>query len=265
MDRLLSEYRTKQSTVEQQIQDIDKMNIVVSKLEKEMIEIKRVYEKAVEYRNLTGVQLIDRNDELCILYERANTHKEILRKGELDMISKEEELRMLRIQTEDLKRQYLTARKRLPELLTNKASLQEIEDKLTREKMETEDLSVWLEDPHNLERWRPLDGIDDLPEEVVSKLAVFENRVDLKREQLLEKELVLEEITALTEKLKEQATVKRDSAKDIADKLNSMQHKIRLVTKTMLATVSELSMYQVNKCKNIIKSNSRNLSARPQL
>lgn len=41
------------------------------------------YEGAVEDRNHTGIMLIDRNDELCILYEKANTQEEVMRKGVL--------------------------------------------------------------------------------------------------------------------------------------------------------------------------------------
>ena len=41
------------------------------------------YEHSVEQRNLTGVQLIDRNDELCILYERSNQQQETIKKGEM--------------------------------------------------------------------------------------------------------------------------------------------------------------------------------------
>ena len=37
----------------------------------------------MEQRNLTGVQLIDRNDELCILYERSNQQQETIKKGEM--------------------------------------------------------------------------------------------------------------------------------------------------------------------------------------
>lgn len=40
LNRLLSDYRSKQSTVEQQIQEIDKLNIVINNLEKEMLLLK---------------------------------------------------------------------------------------------------------------------------------------------------------------------------------------------------------------------------------
>ena len=72
LNKLLSEYRSKQNVVEQQIQEIEKLNVVINGLEKQMLTLKGRYERAVQDRNVTGVQLIDRNDELCVLYERAN-------------------------------------------------------------------------------------------------------------------------------------------------------------------------------------------------
>ena len=52
---------------------------------------------------------------------------------------------------------------------------------------------------------------------------VLEERLDRKREAVLEKELVLEEVTALSEKLRSQAVAKRDAAKALADELNDLQ------------------------------------------
>jgi hypothetical protein len=39
MNRLLSEYRSKQSIVEQQIQEIDKLNVVINSLEKVKVSV----------------------------------------------------------------------------------------------------------------------------------------------------------------------------------------------------------------------------------
>ena len=246
MNRLLSEYRSKQSTVEQQIQEIDKLNVVINNLEKEMLELKAKYERAVEERNVTGVQLIDRNDELCVLYERSNQQKEALKKGELELVRKEEEFRLLRLQTEELRRHYEIARKRVPELEQNKSAIEAIEEKLAAERKRTEDISMQLENPQNVERWRSLDGEDPDIEQLTGKIKVLEDRLDMKREQQLEKELVLEEVGALTERLRAQALAKRDVAKQLADQLSDLQLRIKDTTKKMLASVSELSMYQVS-------------------
>ncbi len=244
LNRLLSEYRAKQSTVEQQIQEIDKLNVVINNLEKDMLHLKGKYERAVEERNVTGVQLIDRNDELCILYERSNQQQEALRRGEVESIRKEEELRLVRLQAEELKRQYATARKRVPELEQQRTLIHDLEQQLADERRATDSLSAKLEDPQNTDRWRKLGGEDADMEQLAAKIQVLEDRLDAKREQLLEKELVLEEVSSLTDKLRSQAVTKKEAAKVLADQLNELHNRIRDVTKKMLASVSELSMYQ---------------------
>lgn len=244
MNRLLSEYRAKQGQVEQQIMEIDKLNVVINNLEKDMLDLKSKYEKSVEERNVTGVQLIDRNDELCILYERSNQQNDALKVGELELIKKDWEFRQLRLQTEELKRQYVAAKHRLPERDVHVKNIAELDVKLANERKKIDDLSAKLEDPANGDRWRALEGDDPSTEQLLAKISILEDRLDQKREVLLEKELVLEEITNLTERLRKQAMGKRDSAKTLATELNGLQGKIRDTTKLMLATVSELSMYQ---------------------
>ncbi len=81
------EYIRKQrkEVVDQQINEIEKQNMIILALEKEMLQLRHQYEVACESRNYTGIQLIDRNDELCILYEKANIQENILRNGERDI------------------------------------------------------------------------------------------------------------------------------------------------------------------------------------
>jgi hypothetical protein len=51
---------------------VDKLNSLINGSEREMIRLRQAYADAVEHRNMTGIQLIDRNDELCILHEKFN-------------------------------------------------------------------------------------------------------------------------------------------------------------------------------------------------
>ena len=46
--------------------------MIITQLEKDMNALTKDYESACEKRNQLGIQLIDRNDELCILYEKSN-------------------------------------------------------------------------------------------------------------------------------------------------------------------------------------------------
>ena len=44
----------------------------IRKIERDMMQARKIYELAVKDRNKVGIMLIDRNDELCILYEKNN-------------------------------------------------------------------------------------------------------------------------------------------------------------------------------------------------
>lgn len=246
MSKLLYDYRSKQGVIEQQILEIDKLNAVISILEKDMIELKEKYEHAIKDRNNIGIHLIDCNDELCVLYERSNSHLQMIHHGTIEFVKKENELRHAKLQAEELERQYKAAESRVPQIDSLKRSIQDLEENLNKSRAELDTLSNKLEDPANIERWRPLDGSDLDVSQLDDKISLLEARINEKRSQLLEKELVLEEITALNVKMNAQVSTKREVAKGLADQLNELQCRIRDTTKRMLATVSELSMYQAN-------------------
>merc|ERR1719378_1777955 len=102
--------------VEQYVIEIDKLNGIINSVEKEMVILKRKYEQAVETRNFTGIQLIDRNDELCILWEKSNIQEKLLKKGEDAMLAKEEEIRGLKIDLAEVQHQLKVVRGRIPEV-----------------------------------------------------------------------------------------------------------------------------------------------------
>lgn len=81
-----------------------------------MLRMKRQYELVVESRNYTGIQLIDRNDELCILYEKANVQDATLRQGTLQMEARDQEARMLELSVKELQRQLAVTRKVMPDM-----------------------------------------------------------------------------------------------------------------------------------------------------
>lgn len=60
------------SIIGQKINEGDKLNLIINSLQKEMNNLIYYYEIACESRNYRGIQLIDKNDELCILYEKSN-------------------------------------------------------------------------------------------------------------------------------------------------------------------------------------------------
>lgn len=59
--------------------------MIILSLQRDMQGLRQQYQQACENRNLTGIQLIDRNDQLCILYEKSNIQENILRSTEVNI------------------------------------------------------------------------------------------------------------------------------------------------------------------------------------
>lgn len=118
--------------------------------------------------------------------------------------------------------------------------------RLLEAQRESEQLSLALEDPENSDRWKRLDGPIPDKEELEAKITQLEERLNDKKEQLLERQLVLEEITGLADRLKAQAVEGRSRSLGLAKEINEYQGRIRTTTRKMMATVSELSMYQAS-------------------
>lgn len=70
-----------------------------------------------------------------------------------------------------------------------------------------------------------------------------------KKEASLEKDLVLEEVTALADRLQSQAADGRDDTLDTSKRVNGYQARIKEITRKMKAIVSELSMYHATAIK----------------
>lgn len=97
-------YKNKMSIIGQKINEGDKLNLIINSLQKEMNNLIFKYEMACESRNYMGIQLIDKNDELCILYEKSNIQENILKNGEQEIRQKEEEIRMINLELKERQR-----------------------------------------------------------------------------------------------------------------------------------------------------------------
>eukprot|EP00825_Cyclidium_porcatum_P006125 TRINITY_DN13005_c0_g1_i4.p1 TRINITY_DN13005_c0_g1~~TRINITY_DN13005_c0_g1_i4.p1 ORF type:complete len:562 (-),score=143.73 TRINITY_DN13005_c0_g1_i4:241-1926(-) len=241
--------RQKKEQVDQNINEIDKLNMIIMSLEKEMLQLQKKYEEACENRNFIGIGLIDRNDELCILYEKSNIQENILKNGETEIKKLEDEIRMIKIEIQEKQRQIDVQRKSIQLVPKLADKVIELKNSLELEKEKEKQLSNELENPQNMNRWRELKGEDPDQEAIEAKIHVLEERLNNKKEQLLEKELILDEITNLSEKLRKQALEGRQSTLELSEKLNDFQARLKDITRKMMASISELSMFQATAIK----------------
>merc|ERR1719506_2801580 len=255
--------------VEQYVIEIGKLHSIINSIEKEMMVLKRKYEQAVETRNFTGIQLIDRNDELCILWEKSNIQEKLLKKGEDAMLTKAEEIRSLKIDLKEVKRQLHVIQKKIPEVPKLIDEVMRLREQVGSVRKRTDELSLELENPKSVMRkWRGLGGEDLDLQTLRMKTQDLEERLNDKKESLLEKELILEEVAALSDKLRQQAVDGRQGTMELSQKVNVFQSRIKDVTRKMMSTVSELSMYQATAHKLQVErdeSCERMMTARDQM
>lgn len=166
------------------------------------------------------------------------------------MLAKAEEKRSLKIACNEVERQLQVVRWKVPGIKKRRSDLMK-ERKTIRDQVESvrkssdKLLREELENPNSSRRkFQKLGGEDLDRPRLRSKLQNLEERLNDKKEALLEKELILEEVTALSDKLRQQASEGRQDTMELSQKVNVFQSRIKEVTRKMMATVSELSMYQ---------------------
>ena len=229
--RAQSEYQKRQELVKRNIIETEKQNYVINSLERDMLKLKAQYINAVEMRNATGVTLIDRNDELCILYEKINLQEQTIRRGLLGARQADEDVRMLKLRSAELKRQMAVSNKQLPQKSTFADKVLKLKHDLKSARQTTESLCGQLESPSNSKRWCRLSGEDPERDQLLAKTTMLEEQLKLKKEALLENDLLLEEISNLIAKHKRNYQGAEKSALDLACKVNNFQAKIREASK----------------------------------
>ncbi|ESS66591.1 hypothetical protein TCDM_04691 [Trypanosoma cruzi Dm28c] len=263
--------------------NVRRTNAQIADLEQEMNGVKLRYHDLIEKRNYAGVQVLDRNDELCVLYERVNAQEKAINNGVLMNNARDEEIRTLRIKLADLCREVDVVRQSIPKVKELEEQLAKLTDDIDDEQWKVEVLENDLTNPKNPHRWRlikrttagrafpaetestPQDvngttqasfamprlcgGVDGPSDEFLhlqQRCQELEERVNAVNERIREKDLILEEVTEISSRLVEQAKTGREFTLALAKKANSHHSSIRAKTRQMMATVSELSIFQAS-------------------
>ena len=150
---------------------------------------------------------------------------------------------MINLEVKERQRQLEVVKAQIPEVPKQASQVHTLKAQLDKEKAKVDTLSVMLENPTQHPHWRDLGGEDPDQEALQAKIQVLEERLNNKKENLLEKELVYEEVSNLAEKLRTQALDGRKSTLEIAEKINEYKARTTDLSRKMLATVSELSMF----------------------
>ncbi|XP_036801167.1 coiled-coil domain-containing protein 146 isoform X2 [Oncorhynchus mykiss] len=240
---VLHEMRQKR---EEQKLNLGRLTHMINYHEQNLLQMRKSHDNAVQSRNDRGVQLLEREEEMCIFYEKVNVQEGLIRDGNIEMQALEEETRCLQMITKEEGRQTALSRKLLPcqRRLKGESTMLQIQLSECKERML--ELEKALEDPGQENRARELEGNDPSPVELIQKIEQLEVGLAEREELLLEKDLVFEQVTRLSQRIRAKAENGKQDTLQLAKKVNELQGRIKESTRRMMAVVSELSMRQAS-------------------
>merc|ERR1719201_2369881 len=202
MEKAKKRQQQLQGQKDTQLAEIKKLESRLQEAEVERNSQKRKYEEIISERDILGTQLIRRNDELALLYEKIKIQHRTLQVGEISYKQRLEESRALAIKTAALKRELIIAGRKVSDIDELKREVFQLQRELLRERTKVKALSEELENPMNVHRWRKLEGSDPAMYETMQKVKTLQKRLISKTEEVVEKDLLIQEKERLYQELK---------------------------------------------------------------
>mmetsp|Transcript_113442 Transcript_113442/g.208390 ORF Transcript_113442/g.208390 Transcript_113442/m.208390 type:complete len:856 (-) Transcript_113442:88-2655(-) len=259
MEKAKKRQQQMQGQKETQQSEIKKLESRIHEAEAERNSQKRKYEEIISERDILGTQLIRRNDELALLYEKIKIQQRTLQGGEIAYKQRLEESRALAIKTAALKRELIIAGRQVSDIDDLKREVFQLQRELLRERTKVKALSEELENPMNVHRWRKLEGTDPAPYEMMQKVKTLQKRLISKTEEAVEKDLAIQEKEKLY--LEMRNLLSKQPGPEVVEEVAKQQQSLKEKTKGMKAMAAELNMYhaQLNDYKDEIERLTKEL------
>ena len=241
------------------INEAIKLKEIIVAADNERIAQKDQYEKIINMRDLLGTQLIRKNDELALLYEKIKIQQSALAKGEVMYQERIVDIRLIKFKIADLNRELSIANRMAAQIEDLKQQVFLLEEELLQERTKVKALSEELENSMNTNRYQELEGKDPPEFELLSKVEMLQHRLISKTEQVVENDVLIQEKEKLLQELAE--IMEKQPGVDVARELSFYKQRLRETTRKMKSIASELNMFhsQVNEYKDEIERQTKEL------
>ncbi|KAM9334637.1 coiled-coil domain-containing protein 146 [Symphorus nematophorus] len=218
--------------------DLMKLTQMINLQEATLLEINKNHETAIQRRNSLGIQLLELEEVLFSHYEKVNIQGAAITKGNMALETLEKEMRDLQLMINEEKRQIDLKKKELPlkKRLEGEITMLQIELSEARDKT--------LAGLNRTVDYKELKGKDPSTVELVQKIEQLEVNLAERERQVLEKELLVDQVTRLSKPLSEQAENCQQDRLSLAKKLNELRTHIINTNHRLMAVSAELSMKQ---------------------
>ena len=148
---------------------------MISEAEGEKQKQKKDYEMVINERDILGTQLIKRNEELALLYEKIKIQQSTLAKGESYFKERVDDILKLKAKISATKYELECIKQEVDCLPDLKKEATKLDKELLEQKQKVKALTEELSKPVRVHRWRKLEGKNRLPP--LSKINMHEDWV----------------------------------------------------------------------------------------
>ncbi|CAD7942562.1 unnamed protein product [Amoebophrya sp. A25] len=230
-----------QHITELQHREMKKIEATIANAELERLGQKKELSSISTQRNILATQLIKRNEELSLLYEKIRVQQSTLQKGEAHFRKRQEELAKLRAEIRRIQamNRAASSASKVGELSKEANNL---ERELFAEKHKVKALAEELSNPMNVHRWRKLEGSDPQVFNLINKIKTLQQRIISKTELVIDKgESLKRRDKAYTDLRK---VLSRQPGPEIADSLALYQEHVKKKKSQCEKMTGELQVYQ---------------------
>ncbi|NXU46219.1 CFA58 protein, partial [Drymodes brunneopygia] len=226
--------------IENQEAEEKKLLKIIAEADAERVRQKKEFDKVLCERRALGTQLIRRNDEVALLYEKIKIQQAILNRGETEYRQRMEDMRILKLEIKKLRREKGILGKSVASVDELRWEFNHMQKELLREQTRCKILEEELQRPLQVHRWRKLEASDPTTFELILKVQRLQKRLINKTGEVIEKEFLLQEKEKLYVELRH--VLARQPGPEATEQLQQYRNILRDKTKQIKALSSELSM-----------------------
>lgn len=241
--RIKKQIQSSEQIILNQELEITKLTKIIQEADEEKQRQTKELGGVVHDRDTLRQQLIQRNAELTVLYEKIKIQKSTLTKGQAQFEDKQKEIAGLQKRIHALSFEKDASNNQLGYEDSLKRELFRLEKELLEEKTKIRALSDELDHPLNVHRWRKLEGSDPKRFEMLRKLQQLQRKLIQKYDETTTKDLLILEKEKLYVELK--SILARQPGAEVAEQLVVYRETLKGKQNQMRQMEDELQLYKM--------------------
>lgn len=242
LKRLRDTWASAEATMTRQQEELKTLETQIREADKARQDLLNDQINKMKDRDILGTQLIRRNDEIALLFEKINILQDALKKGEIEYNKRCEEANEIKRLIKDTQRKNLILQGQCDQAKALEKKVQQLKSDLIAEQTRVKALGEELEDPNNPHRWRHLYGEDPPPGELLNIIKQLQKRLLKKNENILNTKKEIAQIEAQIKQY--QDGMNELPSPDLVRRMKELQLKVKQKDRQVKAMAAELNTQQ---------------------